>query len=103
VLREVIGDELRRIDDGRLSLVSVTGVEVEPDLRHAVVWLSSQSDETVRLAARHRARLQGAIGRQLRLKRTPELVFRADPAIATGERVEEILKQLPKHEDDDDD
>jgi ribosome-binding factor A len=32
----------------------------------------------------------------VRLKRTPELTFREDPAIATGARVEEILRSLPE-------
>ena len=34
------------------------------------------------------------IGRQVRMKYTPHLVFREDPAIRTGERVDEILRQL---------
>ena len=38
--------------------------------------------------------LQAAIGRQVRMKYTPHLVFREDPAIRTGERVDEILRQL---------
>jgi len=38
--------------------------------------------------------LQAAIGRQVRMKYTPHLVFREDPAIRTGERVDEILRRL---------
>ena len=41
VLREVVAEELERIDDERLGITTVTAVEVDPDLRHAVVWLSS--------------------------------------------------------------
>ena len=98
-LREVLGDELERIDDERLELVTVTGVKADPDFRRALVWYSAMSaparDEDVRAAlAVHRVRLQAAIGRQLRLKRTPELAFRADPGIAVGTRVEEILRGL---------
>ena len=98
-LREVLGDELERIDDTRLELVTVTGARVDPDLRHALVWYSGMSapaaDEEIRAAlAAHRVRLQAAVGRQLRLKRTPELAFQADPGIAVGTRVEEILRGL---------
>src|SRR5438270_4727929 len=96
VVQEVVADELERIDDDRLELVTVTGVEVEPDLRHATVWLSSLSSTGEEALAQHRVRLQAAIGRQVRLKRTPELRFRADPAVATGERVEDILRGLEK-------
>jgi ribosome-binding factor A len=95
-LREVVADELERIGDERLELATVTGVETEPDLRHAVVWLASLSDDARQALAQHRVRLQAAIGTQMRLKRTPELAFRADPAVATGQRVEDILRDLSK-------
>ncbi len=95
-LREVIGDELERVDDERLELVTVTGVRVEADLRHAHVWFDTlgDRDEVAAALGRHRARLQGAIARDLRLKRTPELTFAPDPAIAVGTRVEQILRDL---------
>ena len=98
LLREVIAEELERIDDDRLGLVTVTGVTTEPDLRHAHVWLSSLPDEAADALAGHRVRLQGAIGRQVRLKRTPELSFRQDPAVALGDRVEEIIRGLHEEE-----
>ncbi len=100
-LREVIADELAVIDDDRLQLVTVTGVRVDPDLRRALVWFSalsalSPADPTlvVEVLAEYRVRLQAAIARQLRLKRTPELTFQPDPAIAVGTRVEEVIRSL---------
>jgi ribosome-binding factor A len=99
VLREVVADELERLDDERLGLTTVTGVAVDPDLRHAVVWLSSEpSDEAAAALAEHRVRVQAAIGRQLRLKRTPGLDFKADPGVLTGERVDAILREMREHE-----
>jgi ribosome-binding factor A len=96
VLREVIAEELRVIDDERLALVSVTSVDTDPDLRHARVWVSSLPEEVAEVLHRHRRRLQSAIGRQLRMKWTPELAFEADPAIVSGARVEDILRGLRK-------
>ena len=95
-LREVLADELERVDDETLELVTVTGVKVEPDLRHAHVWFDTFGDRAEVTAAlgRHRVRLQAAVGREMRLKRTPELTFAPDPAIAVGTRVEEILRDL---------
>jgi ribosome-binding factor A len=43
-----------------------------------------------------RPHLQRLIGAQVILKRTPRLTFRADPAIAAGSRVEELLRGLDK-------
>jgi ribosome-binding factor A len=93
--REIIGETLERIDDDRLALVTVTHVRVDPDLRHALVEFASLGegeDDAGEALAEHRVRLQTAIARQARLKRTPELRFALDPVIAGGARIEEILR-----------
>ncbi len=104
-LREVIADELAVIDDDRLQLVTVTGIRVDPDFRRALVWFSALSTlspadptEVVEVLAEYRVRIQGAIARQLRLKRTPELTFQSDPAIAVGTRVEEVIRSLQEQD-----
>jgi ribosome-binding factor A len=96
VLREVVADELERLADrdDRLRLVTVTGVEVDADLRHATVWLSSINVAAATALDEERVRLQAAISRQVRLKRTPLLAFAPDPAVSAGQRVEEILRGL---------
>jgi len=104
VVREVLADELERLSDPRFGFLTVTGVEVTPDLRQATVWYSVLTPEdgaapghehdtadALKSATPH---LQSVIGRQVRMKYTPHLVFREDPAIRTGERVDEILRQL---------
>lgn len=100
VLREVLADALERLEhtDDRLGLLTVTAVDCDPDLRHAVVYLSSlEKDDALALAA-VRVRLQAAISDQVHLKRTPQLRFEADPAVAEGSRIEDILRGL--HPDD---
>jgi ribosome-binding factor A len=101
LVQEIVAEEVERLDDDRLGFFTVVGVEVEPDLRRAVVWYTrlpgdaGDADvELVEALAEHRARFQAAIGRQARLKRTPELVFRPDQVISRAERVEEILRDL---------
>lgn len=98
-VRQVIADELELVGDERLELVTVTGTRVDRDLRHARVFYSALSapashDEVEAALAQYRVRLQAAVGRQLRLKRTPELAFKVDPAIAVGSRVDHILRGL---------
>jgi len=94
VLREVIAEELERSsgDDARLAMLTVTGVDVDPDLRHATVWLSSLGEGAAEALAERRVRLQAAIGRQVRLKHTPQLAFAADPAVERGNRIEDIIR-----------
>jgi ribosome-binding factor A len=104
VLREVVAEEIERMadTDDRLRLLTVTSVDITPDLSRATVYLSSLPPPAVEALAEQRAQLQRTIGRQVRMKRTPLLVFESDPAVAHGLRVEEILRNLrqaPRHEE----
>jgi ribosome-binding factor A len=105
VVQEVIAEELERLADvdERLRLVTVTGVETDPDLRHATVWVGSITAEVAEGLAEKRVRLQAAIASQVRLKRTPLLTFRADPAVIAASRVDEILRDLGDPSDQHDD
>jgi ribosome-binding factor A len=100
LLREVLADaiETEAGSDERLELVTVTGVECDPDLRHATVLLDSLPEMAGEALAEARPRLQAAIAREVRIKRTPQLSFEADPAVAYGERVEKILRELKVEE-----
>lgn len=99
LLREIIGDELERIDDPRLEWVSITGVQVNPELTSAAVYYSSlggaeDDPEVLGALGERRVRLQAAIARQARLRRTPELHFAADSGVREGWKVEEILREI---------
>jgi len=99
-LVQVLGDALERLrdDDDRLALLTVTGVDTDPDLRHATVFMASLPDGALPALEARRTQLQAAIAREVRLKRTPTLSFVADPAIAAGERVEEALRRIQHDE-----
>jgi ribosome-binding factor A len=104
VVRESLADELERLSDPRLGFVTVTGVEVSRDLRLADVYYSvlGTADERVESANALRSatpHLRAVVGRQVRLKYNPELRFREDPAIAQGQRIDEVIRSI--HEDPD--
>jgi len=96
LLREVIAETLERLadTDERLRLVTVTAVQTHPDLRQATVYLSSLPEAAAAALEEQRVALQRTIGRQVRMKRTPLLSFAADPGVAHGTRVEQILRQI---------
>ena len=102
VLREVVAEAIERMadTDDRLRLVTVTAVETTPDLSRATVYLSSMPDDADTALHEARAALQATIARQVRMKRTPHLVFDADPSVAHGRRVEEILRHIHEEETD---
>lgn len=98
-IREVLAEELATLTDPGLGFVSITGVRVTPDLRGAIVYFSvlhpeSDAESTARALDRARRRLQAAIGRKLRLKRTPVLRFEFDAGIAEGEHMDAVLRRL---------
>ncbi len=104
VLREVVAEALERMadTDDRLRLLTVTSVDITPDLSpgHGVPELAAAA--AVEALAEQRVQLQRTIGRQVRMKRTPLLEFESDPAVAHGLRVEEILRNLREAPGDDD-
>ena len=99
LLREEISEVIRReVDDPRIGFLTITDVEVAPDLRHATVWVSvigsaDEKKQTMRALARAMPFVRGRLGR-LRLKRIPELHVREDETAARGTRVMKILEEL---------
>lgn len=103
LVHEIVADEMERIDDARLDLVTVIRVTVERDMRHAVVYFDTlggpdEDDRAQAALAVHRIRLQSAIGSQARIKRVPELTFRPDEVERSAARIEEILTELRRQE-----
>ena len=97
LLREIIAEELERVDDDRLDWVSVVSVEVDNELTKARVYLSSREeneDEIIKVLSEYRGQFRKVIGRSARIRRVPDLVFMIDPSIRSGNRIEEILSEL---------
>ena len=108
VMLEVLADELERMSDPRLELVTLTGVDVTRDLAYATVYYSTiaasaasasasraeSAGDALTAAASH---LRGLVGRQMRIRQVPRLTFEPDPGIIAGQRIEEILRGI--HQD----
>jgi len=97
--REILAEEVQRLKDPRVGFVTVTGVDVSPDLRQAWVYYTALGDDRARAGTRAALRsatkhLRYELGRQVRLKATPELEFREDRSTERGERIDEIIEGL---------
>jgi ribosome-binding factor A len=82
-----------------IGLVTVTGVEVTRDLRQAKIFVSVMGSDTERAATLDglssvAAHLRSRVGRALRLRLAPEIVFRVDESIARAARIESLLAQI---------
>jgi ribosome-binding factor A len=98
-LRQVLAEALPELKDPRIGLVTVTGVDTAPDLRHATVYVSVLGSARKRraslqgLTAAH-GLLQGRLASQLRMKRTPQLTFEYDPSVERGVRMTKLIDEL---------
>jgi ribosome-binding factor A len=98
-VRQVLAEALPELKDPRIGLVTITGVDTAPDLRHATVYVSVLGSVRKRtatlqgLAAAH-GLLQGRLARELRMKRTPQLAFEYDPSVERGVRMTQLIDEL---------
>ena len=103
-VRQVLAESVPELKDPRIGLVTITGVETAPDLRHAKVFISVLGSEKKRTAtlrgleAAH-GLLQSQLARQLRMKRTPQLTFEYDPSVERGVRMSRLIDELAPDDD----
>jgi ribosome-binding factor A len=100
LLRQEIGSIVsREVADPRIGFATITKVETTPDLRHAKVWVSvigQPVERTATIAALGRAMpfVRRELGRNLRLKRIPDLHVELDDTAERGTRVLHLLDEL---------
>jgi ribosome-binding factor A len=101
-LRSEIASVLQReAQDPRLRLVTLTRVDVAPDLSHASVFWSvfdardSESMEAVQVGLESAAPfVRSRLARRLSLKRMPQLRFRHDPSLEQGSEMLSLLREI---------
>jgi ribosome-binding factor A len=89
----------RNVKDRRIGLVTITGVDLSPDLRHAKVFVSTMGTEQQKKesmeALRHAAGwIRRELGQRIRMKFLPEIVFHADTSQEYGERIDRLLDKI---------
>ncbi len=101
-MKREIGEVIRReFPVSEAGLVTVNDVDVAGDLHSAVVFISilgnqDQQKRGISLLTRHRKRIQGLVGRAVVLKYTPKLRFLMDDSVVRGNRVLQIIEELEK-------
>lgn len=99
-VREVVAEELVRIDDDRLAFVTVTSIDVDSEMNRGIVYYDSLQGEEgdrriLEALNENRKRLQSAIAKQIHARRTPILEFRPDDGIRAAARIDEVLRNDP--------
>jgi ribosome-binding factor A len=101
--REILAEAIPRLKDPRVGFVTVTRVDVSPDLRRATVYYTVLGENRDHKRTRAglesaRAHLRAVLGQQVRMKFTPNLEFEEDVGLAQVERVSELLRQIESDE-----
>jgi ribosome-binding factor A len=105
---ERVGDQIRaevsniiarELHDPGLGFITITRVQVSPDLHHARVYYTALGDQAARKnsgRALERAApfMRRLIGQRLRLRRAPELDFVFDQSIEQQDRIEQLLQEI---------
>ena len=89
----------REVSDPGIGFITVTRVNVTPDLQQARVFYTSLGDEKARresqrALSRATPFLRRQLGRRLRLRRIPELQFFFDESVERQDRIERILQDI---------
>jgi len=107
ILKEVSEILNRGLKDPRVGYVTITAVDVTPDLSIARVFYTVIGDEKERHQtgeglAKATPYIRRQLSQRLRMRRTPEIEFRYDTSIDYGNHIESLLKDIENERSDDD-
>jgi ribosome-binding factor A len=99
IQRELSGILRTELKDPRVSMVTLTGVEVSADLAHATIYYSSLSDVEARSRTEQGLRsaagfLRANLGRRLALRIIPELRFVFDASVEQGAHLSKLIDEV---------
>ncbi|MBD2866802.1 MULTISPECIES: 30S ribosome-binding factor RbfA [Paenibacillus] len=97
-LSQILQAELK---DPRVGFITVTGVDVTNDLSQAKVYLSvmgtdQQKEDSLKAIEKATGFIRSELGKRIRLRITPELLFQFDTSIEYGSRIDALLNQINK-------
>jgi ribosome-binding factor A len=89
----------KKIKDPRVGFVTVTDVRVTGDLQQAKVYISvlgneQQKKDTLVGLAKAKGFIRSEIGKRIRLRKTPEIMFELDQVLDYGNRIEHLLREV---------
>mgnify|MGYP000959698662 FL=1 len=107
-IKREVADIIRRdVKDPRVGFVSITDAELSDDLTFVKIFYSTLDDdklEEIQMGLeKATGYIRSEIGKRIRLRVTPEIVFRYDESLKRGARMMELLNEVKKKETGDGD
>lgn len=102
-IREVIAGEIENMADPGLGMVTITEVTLSPDMRHAKAYYTvygsdvtaASTKDALKRAAGH---MRSIVAKEVRLRYTPTLEFRADPLPDHASHIESLIDRMNRPE-----
>jgi ribosome-binding factor A len=98
-IREVLAEKLMRgLKTPGVGFCTITGVDVTKDLAQAKIYVSvfgpaAEQEKTLEALRKAGGYLRGEVGRELRLRLSPSLIFSLDNSVETGARVSDAINR----------
>ncbi|HSW39275.1 MAG TPA: 30S ribosome-binding factor RbfA [Acidobacteriota bacterium] len=97
----------RDLKDKRVGFVTVTGVQMTPDLRHAKIFVSSMGSDNEKKESLDALKyasgwIRHELGRRIRIKYLPEISFFADTSQDYGDHIDNLIQKIHDHDHDQD-
>lgn len=101
-IKEEVSIIISKLKDPRIKMVTITGVDVSPDLRNATIFISvidfSKKESTLNVLKKAKGYIKAELGKKLRMKYMPDLDFKWDESIEQGLKISKILNQMHEEE-----
>jgi ribosome-binding factor A len=105
LMREEIADIIMyKLKDPRIGFITVTGVDMTPDLKSAKVYVSileeGERESTIEILNAAKAFIRSLLKKRLRIKFIPTIDFRLDASLDYGSKIDSLLKKIKDNNED---
>ncbi|MGL6207268.1 MAG: ribosome-binding factor A [Lactobacillus panisapium] len=106
ILRELTKILRKNIRDPRVSDVTITAVECTNDLSYATVYYSilsenpKKEEEAAAGLEKARGMMRHLLGQILTVYKVPELIFKRDNSVKYGSKIDRLIAEVKKQDED---
>jgi ribosome-binding factor A len=103
-IHEIVTELLiKGLKDPRIGFITITGVKVTDDMHYSTVYFTVFGDDTAKKdteAGLNSARgfIRREMGKKLRMRCVPEILFKYDTSLDTGNRIDELMREIKANE-----
>jgi ribosome-binding factor A len=103
IQHEISSMLFRGLKDRRIGFVTITGVDLSPDLRHAKVFVSvmgtdQEKEESIKALSHAAGWVRHELGQRIRMKFLPDIIFVNDTSQEYGEKIDRLLDEIKEEE-----